>query len=54
MTDPIHDYDPAQALEGREAIAVFIADALMYRNFKTPIQQGGRKRHFHGTISRWQ
>ncbi|EMX7102363.1 helix-turn-helix domain-containing protein [Pseudomonas aeruginosa] len=28
MTDPIHDYDPAQALEGREAIAVFIADAL--------------------------
>ncbi|GLX13664.1 hypothetical protein Pstr01_19030 [Pseudomonas straminea] len=28
MTDPIHDYDPTQALEGREAIAVFIADAL--------------------------
>ena len=28
MTDPIYDYDPAQALEGPEAIAVFIADAL--------------------------
>ena len=28
MTEPIHDYDPAQALEGREAIAVFFADAL--------------------------
>ena len=24
MTEPIHDYDPAQALEGREAIAVFL------------------------------
>ncbi len=28
MTDPIHDYDPAQVLESREANAVFIADAL--------------------------
>lgn len=28
MTEPIHDYDPAQALEGREAIAVFFADAM--------------------------
>ena len=28
MTEPIHDYDPAQALEGREAIAVFFADVL--------------------------
>ncbi len=28
MTEPIYDYDPAQALEGQEAIAVFIADAL--------------------------
>lgn len=28
MTEPIHDYDPAQALDGPEAIAVFLADAL--------------------------
>lgn len=28
MTEPIYDYDPAQALEGPEAIAVFVADAL--------------------------
>lgn len=28
MTEPIYDYDPAQALDGPEAIAVFIADAL--------------------------
>ena len=28
MTEPIYDYDPAQALEGPEAIEVFIADAL--------------------------
>ncbi|QQZ41138.1 putative addiction module antidote protein [Pseudomonas sp. SK3(2021)] len=28
MTEPIYDYDPAQTLEGPEAIAVFIADAL--------------------------
>ena len=28
MTEPIYDYDPAQALDSPEAIAVFIADAL--------------------------
>ena len=28
MTEPIYDYGPAQALDGPEAIAVFIADAL--------------------------
>ncbi|MDP4573459.1 putative addiction module antidote protein [Pseudomonas sp. LPH60] len=28
MTELIYDYDPAQALDGPEAIAVFIADAL--------------------------
>lgn len=28
MTEPIYDYDPAQALDGPEAIAVFISDAL--------------------------
>lgn len=28
MTEPIYDYDPAQALDGPEAIAVFLADAL--------------------------
>jgi probable addiction module antidote protein len=28
MTEPIYSYDPAQALEGPEAIEVFIADAL--------------------------
>ena len=28
MTEPIYDYDPAQALEAPEAIAVFITDAL--------------------------
>lgn len=28
MTEPIYDYDPAQALESPEAIAEFIADAL--------------------------
>lgn len=28
MTEPIYDYDPAQALDGPEAIAMFIADAL--------------------------
>lgn len=27
MTEPIYDYDPAQALESPEAIAVFLADA---------------------------
>ncbi|CAI8982105.1 addiction module antidote protein [Pseudomonas zeae] len=28
MTELIYDYDPAQALDGPEAIAVFLADAL--------------------------
>lgn len=28
MTEPIYDYDPAQALDGPEAIAVFLAAAL--------------------------
>jgi probable addiction module antidote protein len=28
MIEPVYGYDPAQALEGPEAIAVFIADAL--------------------------
>lgn len=28
MNEPIYDYDPAQALDGPEAIAVFLADAL--------------------------
>jgi len=28
MTEPIYEYDPAQALDGPEAIAVFLADAL--------------------------
>lgn len=28
MNEPVYEYDPAQALEGPEAIAVFIADAL--------------------------
>ncbi len=28
MTEPIYDYDPAQALDGPEAIAVFLADAI--------------------------
>ena len=28
MTEPIYDYDPAQALDSLEAIAVFLADAL--------------------------
>lgn len=28
MTEPIYDYGPAQALDGPEAIAMFIADAL--------------------------
>lgn len=28
MTELIYDYDPAQALGGPEAIAVFLADAL--------------------------
>lgn len=28
MNEPIYDYDPAQALESPEAMAVFIADAL--------------------------
>lgn len=28
MTEPIYNYDPAQALDGPEAIAVFLAEAL--------------------------
>lgn len=28
MIEPVYEYDPAQALDGPEAIAVFIADAL--------------------------
>lgn len=28
MTEPIYDYDPAQALHGLEAIEAFLADAL--------------------------
>lgn len=28
MTEPIYEYDPAQALDGPEEIAVFLADAL--------------------------
>ena len=28
MTELIYDYDPAQVLDGPEAIAVFLADAL--------------------------
>ncbi len=28
MTEQVYDYDPAQALDCQEAIAVFIADAL--------------------------
>jgi probable addiction module antidote protein len=28
MTEPIYDYDPAEALASPEAIAVFVADAL--------------------------
>ena len=28
MTEPIYDYDPAQALDGPEAIAVFLEAAL--------------------------
>ena len=28
MSNKIYDYDPAAALEGEEAIAVFLADAL--------------------------
>ncbi|QFI54783.1 addiction module antidote protein [Aeromonas simiae] len=28
MTEPIYDYDLAQALDGPEAIAVFLTDAL--------------------------
>ena len=28
MSEPIHDYDPAEALDCAEAIEVFMADAL--------------------------
>lgn len=28
MSEPIHDYDPAEALGSAEAIEVFMADAL--------------------------
>lgn len=28
MTEPLYEYDPAQALESPVAVAVFIADAL--------------------------
>ncbi|EQB8667641.1 addiction module antidote protein, partial [Pseudomonas aeruginosa] len=28
MTEQIYDYDPAQALDSPEAMALFIADAL--------------------------
>lgn len=28
MTEPLYNYDPASALDGPEAIAVFMADAL--------------------------
>lgn len=28
MSEPLYDYDPAAALDGTEAIAVFMADAL--------------------------
>ncbi|KRP66871.1 DNA-binding protein [Pseudomonas orientalis] len=28
MTEPIHDYDPADALVDSETVAVFLADAL--------------------------
>lgn len=28
MNEPIYDYDPAEALESKEGIAVFLADAL--------------------------
>lgn len=28
MSEPLHDYDPAEALDSAEAIEVFMADAL--------------------------
>jgi DNA-binding phage protein len=28
MSEPLHDYDPAEALDSVEAIEVFMADAL--------------------------
>jgi DNA-binding phage protein len=28
MSEPLHDYDPAEALDSTEAIEVFMADAL--------------------------
>ena len=28
MSEQIHDYDPADALDGKEAMIVFLADAL--------------------------
>ncbi|WP_455233707.1 hypothetical protein [Geopseudomonas aromaticivorans] len=28
MSEPLHDYDPASALDSAEAIEVFMADAL--------------------------
>ena len=28
MNEPVYDYDPAEALESEESIAVFLADAL--------------------------
>lgn len=28
MSEPIHDYDPAEALDSAEAIQVFMADAI--------------------------
>lgn len=28
MTEPLYDYDPAQALQSPQAVAVFIADAF--------------------------
>ena len=28
MSEPLHDYDPAEALDSAEAIDVFMADAL--------------------------
>lgn len=33
MSEPLHDYDPASALDSAEAIEVFMADALETSDF---------------------
>ncbi len=32
MSEPLHDYDPAEALNSAEAIEVFMADAMETRS----------------------